>query len=481
MGKKGNGRVRIRAGERPTHTEHGWLRGGGAMPSGERVLIVEDEELMRELLGKILAREQYSLFQAPNGKEALRVFQNNTIDLVLTDLKMQEMDGLELLTHVRAVDPEVVVIMMTAYASVETAVEAMRRGAYDYITKPFINDEIRVVLRRALDQRHLSRENRHLKRELRERYRFDNIIGKSEAMEKVYRLVEKVASISSNLLITGETGTGKELVARAIHYNSERAERPFVAVNCASLTESLLESELFGHVKGAFTGAIANKEGFFHKANGGTLFLDEMSEVSPGLQVKLLRAVQEREVIPVGGRDPLKFDVRLLAATNKDLEEAVKKGAFREDLFYRLNVITIHLPPLRQRKEDIPLLANYFLQKYAQRFGKPLTKVSKEALRVVVNYDWPGNVRELENAIERAVALSEGDTVETTDLPEKIVGAKIPILHTEDYEMTLEALEEQHVKQVLQKTGGDKVKAAQVLGINLSTLYRKLVRYEAKE
>jgi DNA-binding NtrC family response regulator len=451
------------------------------MPSGERVLIVEDEELMRELLGKILAREHYSLFQAPNGKEALRVFQNNTIDLVLTDLKMQEMDGLELLTHVRAIDPEVVVIMMTAYASVETAVEAMRRGAYDYITKPFINDEIRVVLRRALDQRHLSRENRHLKRELRERYRFDNIIGKSEAMEKVYRLVEKVASISSNLLITGETGTGKELVARAIHYNSERAERPFVAVNCASLTESLLESELFGHVKGAFTGAIANKEGFFHKANGGTLFLDEMSEVSPGLQVKLLRAVQEREVIPVGGRDPLKFDVRLLAATNKDLEEAVKKGAFREDLFYRLNVITIHLPPLRQRKEDIPLLANYFLQKYAQRFGKPLTKVSKEALRVVVNYDWPGNVRELENAIERAVALSEGDTVETTDLPEKIVNAKMPILHMEDYEMTLEALEEQHVKQVLQKTGGDKVKAAQVLGINLSTLYRKLVRYEAKE
>jgi DNA-binding NtrC family response regulator len=451
------------------------------MPSGERVLIVEDEELMRELLGKILAREHYSLFQAPNGKEALRVFQNNTIDLVLTDLKMQEMDGLELLTHVRAVDPEVVVIMMTAYASVETAVEAMRRGAYDYITKPFINDEIRVVLRRALDQRHLSRENRHLKRELRERYRFDNIIGKSEAMEKVYRLVEKVASISSNLLITGETGTGKELVARAIHYNSERAERPFVAVNCASLTESLLESELFGHVKGAFTGAIANKEGFFHKANGGTLFLDEMSEVSPGLQVKLLRAVQEREVIPVGGRDPLKFDVRLLAATNKDLEEAVKKGAFREDLFYRLNVITIHLPPLRQRKEDIPLLANYFLQKYAQRFGKPLTKVSKEALRVVVNYDWPGNVRELENAIERAVALSEGDTVETTDLPEKIVSTKMPILHMEDYEMTLEALEEQHVKQVLQKTGGDKVKAAQVLGINLSTLYRKLVRYEAKE
>lgn len=451
------------------------------MPSGERILIVEDEELMRELLSRILVRENYSLFKASHGKEALKLFQDNPIDLVLTDLKMEEMDGLELLTHVRAMDPEVVVIMMTAYASVETAVEAMRRGAYDYITKPFINDEIRVVLRRALDQRHLSRENRYLKRELRERYRFDNIVGKSEAMEKVYRMVEKVASISSNLLLTGETGTGKELIARAIHYNSERAERPFVAVNCGALTESLLESELFGHVKGAFTGAIASKEGFFHKANGGTLFLDELNEVSPGLQVKLLRAVQEREVIPVGGRDPLKFDVRLLAATNKDLEEAVRRGGFREDLFYRLNVITIHLPPLRQRKEDIPLLANFFLEKYARRFGKLSTKISKEALRVLVNYDWPGNVRELENVLERAVALSDADTVDTNDLPEKIASAKILIQDVDEVEMTLDALEEQHIKKVLHKVAGDKVRAAQILGINLSTLYRKLIRYEPKE
>ncbi len=448
------------------------------MPSGERILVVEDEELMRELLSRILVRENYSLFKASNGKEALKLFQDNPIDLILTDLKMEEMDGLELLTHVRAFDPEAVVIMMTAYASVETAVEAMRRGAYDYITKPFINDEIRVVLRRALDQRHLSRENRYLKRELRERYRFDNIVGKSEAMEKVYRMVEKVASISSNLLLTGETGTGKELIARAIHYNSERAERPFVAVNCGALTESLLESELFGHVKGAFTGAIASKEGFFHKANGGTLFLDELSEVSPGLQVKLLRAVQEREVIPVGGRDPLKFDVRLLAATNKDLEEAVKRGGFREDLFYRLNVITIHLPPLRQRKEDIPLLANFFLEKYARRFGKLSAKISTDARRVLVNYDWPGNVRELENALERAVALSEGDTVDTSDLPEKIASAKIQIQDVDEVEMTLDALEEQHIKKVLHKVAGDKPRAAQILGINLSTLYRKLDRYD---
>jgi len=448
------------------------------MPSGERILVVEDEELMRELLSRILVRENYSLFKASNGKEALKLFQDNPIDLILTDLKMEEMDGLELLTHVRALDPEAVVIMMTAYASVETAVEAMRRGAYDYITKPFINDEIRVVLRRALDQRHLSRENRYLKRELRERYRFDNIVGKSEAMEKVYRMVEKVASISSNLLLTGETGTGKELIARAIHYNSERAERPFVAVNCGALTESLLESELFGHVRGAFTGAIASKEGFFHKANGGTLFLDELSEVSPGLQVKLLRAVQEREVIPVGGRDPLKFDVRLLAATNKDLEEAVKRGGFREDLFYRLNVITIHLPPLRQRKEDIPLLANFFLEKYARRFGKLSAKISTDARRVLVNYDWPGNVRELENALERAVALSEGDTVDTSDLPEKIASAKIQIQDVDEVEMTLDALEEQHIKKVLHKVAGDKPRAAQILGINLSTLYRKLDRYD---
>ncbi len=448
------------------------------MPSGERILIVEDEELMRELLVKILSREGYRLHQASSGEEALKLFQDIPIDLVLTDLRLGGMSGLELLRHARDVDPEVIVIMMTAYASVETAVEAMRGGAYDYITKPFINDEIRVVIRRALDQRHLSRENRHLKRELRERYRFDNIVGKSEPMEKVYRLIEKVASISSNVLITGETGTGKELVARAIHYNSERAERPFVAVNCGALAESLLESELFGHVKGAFTGAIANKEGFFRKANGGTLFLDELSEVSAGLQVKLLRAVQEREVIPVGGRDPLKFDVRLIAATNKELEEEVKRGTFREDLFYRINVITIQLPLLCQRKEDIPLLANHFLQRYAQRLGKVGTKISNEAMRVCVNYDWPGNVRELENVIERAVALSESDTIALADLPEKLAQTKIAIQDLAEFEITLEALEEQHIKKVLSKTSGDKIRAAQILGINLSTLYRKLARYD---
>ena len=355
----------------------------------------------------------------------------------------------------------------------------MRKGAYDYLTKPFINDEIRVMLRRALNQRHLSRENRHLKRELRERYRFENIVGHSEAMEKVYRLIEKMSGISSNVLIVGETGTGKELVARAIHYNSERSDRPFVAVNCGALTESLLESELFGHLKGAFTGAIANQEGFFRKADKGTLFLDEISEVSHGLQVKLLRAIQEREVIPVGSREPLRFDVRLIAATNRLLEDEVKKGTFREDLFYRINVITIPLPPLRDRKEDVPLLVNHFLQKYAQRLGKPSVKILREAMQALVNYDWPGNVRELENMIERAVALCEGDLIERTDLPDKLTQVKIAIRDLDEYEMTLDALEEQHIKKVLQKVNGDKVKASQILGINLSTLYRKLARYEA--
>jgi DNA-binding NtrC family response regulator len=449
------------------------------MPGGDRILIVEDEELMRELLSRILEGENYRIFQASSGEEALKLLQDQAIDLVLTDLRMKGMTGLELLTEVRSLDPEIVVIVMTAYASVETAVEAMRKGAYDYLTKPFINDEIRVMIRRALNQRHLSRENRHLKRELRERYRFENIVGNSEAMEKVYRLIEKVSAISSNVLIFGETGTGKELVARAIHYNSERAERPFVAVNCGALTESLLESELFGHVKGAFTGAIANREGFFRKADKGTLFLDELSEVSHGLQVKLLRAIQEREVIPVGGREPLKFDVRLIAATNKNLEDEVKKGSFREDLFYRVNVITIALPPLRDRQEDIPLLVNHFLQKYAPRLGKPSVKISREAMQVLVNYDWPGNVRELENMVERTVALCEGDTIETTDLPEKLTRVRIAIRDLDEYERTLDALEEEHIKKVLQKVSGDKVKAAQILGINLSTLYRKLARYES--
>jgi DNA-binding NtrC family response regulator len=449
------------------------------MAGGERVLIVEDEDLMRELLTKILASENYRIFDASSGEEALKLLQDQTYDLVLTDLRLKAMDGLQLLSEVRTLDPEMVVIVMTAYASVETAVEAMRKGAYDYLTKPFINDEIRVMLRRALDQRHLSRENRHLKRELRERYRFESIVGNSEAMERVYRLIEKVSAISSNVLIFGETGTGKELVARAIHYNSERSDRPFVAVNCGALTETLLESELFGHVKGAFTGAIANKEGFFQKADKGTLFLDELSEVSHALQIKLLRAIQEREVIPVGGREPLKFDVRLIAATNKKLEDEVERGAFREDLFYRINVITVPLPPLRERKEDIPLLVNYFLRKYAQRLGRPTVKVSREALQVLVNYDWPGNVRELENMMERAVALCEADLIEITDLPEKLTLVKIAIRDLDEYEITLDALEEQHIKKVLQKVAGDKAKASQILGINLSTLYRKLARYDA--
>jgi DNA-binding NtrC family response regulator len=449
------------------------------MVGGERILIVEDDDLMRELMTKILAGEHYHIFQASSGEEALKLLQEQTIDLVLTDLRLTGMNGLQLLTEVRTFDQEVVVIVMTAYASVETAVEAMRKGAYDYLTKPFINDEIRVMLRRALNQRHLSRENRHLKRELRERYRFENIVGNSEAMEKVYRLIEKMSGISSNVLIVGETGTGKELVARAIHYNSERSDRPFVAVNCGALTESLLESELFGHLKGAFTGAIANQEGFFRKADKGTLFLDEISEVSHGLQVKLLRAIQEREVIPVGSREPLRFDVRLIAATNRLLEDEVKKGTFREDLFYRINVITIPLPPLRDRKEDVPLLVNHFLQKYAQRLGKPSVKILREAMQALVNYDWPGNVRELENMIERAVALCEGDLIERTDLPDKLTQVKIAIRDLDEYEMTLDALEEQHIKKVLQKVNGDKVKASQILGINLSTLYRKLARYEA--
>jgi DNA-binding NtrC family response regulator len=449
------------------------------MVGGERILIVEDDDLMRELMTKILAGEHYHIFQASSGEEALKLLQEQTIDLVLTDLRLTGMNGLQLLTEVRTFDQEIVVIVMTAYASVETAVEAMRKGAYDYLTKPFINDEIRVMLRRALNQRHLSRENRHLKRELRERYRFENIVGNSEAMEKVYRLIEKMSGISSNVLIVGETGTGKELVARAIHYNSERSDRPFVAVNCGALTESLLESELFGHLKGAFTGAIANQEGFFRKADKGTLFLDEISEVSHGLQVKLLRAIQEREVIPVGSREPLRFDVRLIAATNRLLEDEVKKGTFREDLFYRINVITIPLPPLRDRKEDVPLLVNHFLQKYAQRLGKPSVKILREAMQALVNYDWPGNVRELENMIERAVALCEEDLIERTDLPDKLTQVKIAIRDLDEYEMTLDALEEQHIRKVLQKVNGDKVKAAQILGINLSTLYRKLARYES--
>ena len=355
-------------------------------------------------------------------------------------------------------------IILTAYASVESAVDALRKGAYDYLTKPFANDHLKAVVRNALSQKALFRENRFLRRELRDKYSFENIVGKSDSIQQVFRLMEKVARTDSSVLITGESGTGKELVARAIHFTSERGNGRFLPINCGALPETLLESELFGYKRGAFTGATQDKVGLLKSADKGTLFLDEIGEMPLQLQVKLLRALQERECYPVGSNDPVRFDVRLLCATNRDLEQEVREGRFREELLYRINVISIPLPPLRERKDDIPLLANYFLRKYEKAHGRGLMRFSKGAMRLLVNYTWPGNVRELENAVERAAILAESEVIHSHDLPDKLGQTRIATTDLEDFELTLEELERDHIKRILTKVGGDKAKAAETWG-----------------
>jgi len=382
-----------------------------------------------------------------------------------------------LLGRIRDLDPEVMGIIVTAYASVESAIEALRKGAYDYITKPFANDHLKKVMRNALEGKALFRENRFLRQELREKYRFESIIGKSDAIEQVFRVMEKVARTDSSVLITGESGTGKELVARAIHFSSDRANNRFLPINCGALPENLLESELFGYKRGAFTGAGQDKVGLLKAADKGTILLDEIGELPLALQVKLLRALQEREAYPLGSNDPVAFDVRVLCATNKNLEAEVRAGHFREELLYRINVININLPALRERQDDIPLLANHFLRKYEKSLARTAMRFSKGAMRLMLNYAWPGNVRELENTVERAAILAETDVIHSHDLPDKLRSTSPVIASIENTGMTLEELEREHIKRVLDKVENDKVKAAQVLGIHLSTLYRKVQRY----
>ncbi len=445
--------------------------------ANETVLVVEDEPIVRDLLSKLLTKEGYRVLTAGDGEAGFRTFEEHEVDLIVTDLNMPRMSGMELIAKVRGIDRQVMIVVLTAYSSVESAVEAMKQGAYDYITKPFLNDNIRLTVRTALEQKRLHRENLYLRRELREKYHFENIIGSSDAMQAVYRLVEKVSRTTSTVLVLGESGTGKELVARAIHYNSERSEKPFIAVNCGALVETLLESELFGHKKGAFTGAVADRPGLFKKADGGSLFLDEISEVSPALQVKLLRALQEQEAIPVGGTEPTRFDIRVIAASNKNLEEEVAEGRFRDDLYYRINVVTIKLPPLRKRRDDVPLLARHFLKKYSEKFGRSSMSIPKETMQLLMSYSWPGNVRELENAVERALTLCEKGEIEPECLPDKIRQTRLIVRDPEAGEVTLEELERSYILDILEKTGGDKQRAAGILGINPSTLYRKLERY----
>jgi DNA-binding NtrC family response regulator len=444
------------------------------------ILVVEDEELMRAILRELLEKENYRVLTANSAELALEIFTTEDVSVTLTDIKMSGMDGIELLSKIKAVDENALVVIMTAYSSVDTAIAALRQGAYDYITKPFVNEDLLQTIKNAIRTKELFSENRALRRELDKRYSFSEIIGTSQALEKVFRVIEKVADTNANILIQGESGTGKELIARAIHHNSSREHKPFVAINCGALPESLLESELFGHTKGSFTGATSDKKGLFRSADGGTLFLDEIGEIPQTLQVKLLRALQEHEVTPIGSSVPIKFDARIIAATNRDLEKEVKEGNFREDLFYRLNVIEIYLPPLRERREDIPLLAKYFVTKLSREQNVHEKILPKETLTSLINYTWQGNIRELNNAIERAFILS-GDEIELENLPMRVREASDSAFEMRDSEglrPTLEEMERRYILEILESVNDDKTEAANILGIDLSTLYRKLKKYE---
>ena len=442
------------------------------------VLIVEDEELMRAILRQLIEEAGYNVVSADSAESAIEAFNTEDISVTLTDIKMSGKDGLELLDRIKTLDAEAVVIIMTAYSSVDTAVSALRKGAYDYIAKPFVNEDLLQTIKNAAKQRQLFSENRVLRREVRRQYNFAEIVGKSEALQQVFDLVRKVADTTANVLIQGESGTGKELIARSLHFNSSRSDKPFLAVNCGALPESLLESELFGHMRGAFTGAIADTLGLFRSAAGGTLFLDEISEMPQPLQVKLLRALQEHEVTPVGSSKAIKFDARIIAATNKDLAIEIDRGIFREDLYYRLNVVELTLPPLRSRREDIPLLVKHFSSKAAKGQGSVERPFSVDAMNALINYDWPGNVRELENAVERAVIMS-GEIIRPDDLPKKVRTAlDLDSSENNGTRPTLEEIERRYVLDVLASVHDDKSAAAAILGIDLSTLYRKLKKYE---
>lgn len=442
------------------------------------ILVVDDDEITCNLLEEVLSKEGYLVDKALSGQEAIRKGEEQFYEVVLSDVRMAEIDGLEVLKTFKQKSPETIIIMMTAFGSIDTAIQAIKEGAFDYVSKPFKLDEIKLTIQRALDQRRLLKENIFYRQELMTKYKLENIVGRSPQMLKVYKTIARVADSKSTVLIRGESGTGKELIARAIHYNSPRASQPFVAVDCGSLAENLLESELFGHVKGAFTGAITSKKGLFEEAHNGTCFLDEIGDISPSMQAKLLRVLQEHEIKRVGGTETIKIDVRIIAATNKNLEELVAQKKFREDLYYRLNVVTIHLPPLRERPGDIKLLAEHFLRKYAAENKKPIPQLSKEALEILTHYNWPGNVRELENVIERAVTLSQRALILPEDLPRRLrlEPTSLP-LNFLPGRITLSELEKLYIKKVLEDTGGNKKKAAEILGIDRRTLYRMAARY----
>jgi len=448
-----------------------------------RVLVVDDEENFRHILSVILKKERYEVETASNGEEALQRISDTTFDQVLCDIRMPGMDGLDFLKEVRKTEADANVIMMSAYGTLDTAVEAMKLGAYDYISKPFKADEIILTLKKAEERERLRKENELLRKEVKKEYSFDNIVSKNEKMQSIFEVVQKVAQYKSTILITGESGTGKEVVARALHYHSDRSQLPFMPVNCGAIPENLLESELFGHSKGAFTDAIRMKKGLFEEADGGTLFLDEIGELPPQLQVKLLRVLQDGEIRRVGEAKAIQIDVRIVAATVKDLVKEVNEGRFRDDLFYRLNVVPVHIPPLRERKEDIPLLVTHFIKKQSQSLGKNVTGIDPKALEVLINYKWYGNVRELENTIERAIVLADGESIELQNLPLDIQNfqerVEVTSLSEEEYSIkrASKALETTLIRRALKKTKGNHTHAARLLEISHRALLYKIKEY----
>ncbi len=452
-----------------------------------RVLVVDDERSMRDLLAIMLRQEGHEVATVDGGAPAIETLKREAFDLVITDLRMREVDGLAVLRAAKEHSPETVVVVITAFASTETAVEAMKLGAYDYITKPFKMDEIKLILANALERKRLQDENQALKRQLRRERSFEHFVGRSRQMLEIFETIRKTADSLSTVLVAGESGTGKELVARAIHEESPRRSGPFVSVNCGAIPETLMESELFGHVKGAFTGAVANTVGLFSAAHGGTLFLDEVTEVPPSLQVKLLRVIQEREIRRVGDTKDIKVDVRLIAASNRDVAKAVQEGLLREDLFYRLNVIPIHLPPLRERREDIALLVAHLIKRRSAELGRTVRSVTPAALAVLENYRWPGNIRELENVIERALVLGSGDVLDVDALPPDLrsppdvvdIAVEIPESGL-DLQATLDQIEQRYIHLALTRTGGVQTRAAELLRVSFRQLRYKLQKYAAR-
>jgi two-component system, NtrC family, response regulator PilR len=454
-----------------------------------RILVVDDERSMRELLAIVLRREGYDVMLAENGREAVDALEKGPVDLLISDIKMPDMSGVEVLRAAKQIDQDILGIMITAFASTDTAVEAMRLGACDYLSKPFDIDLLKMKVREKIENRQLRQENVLLKRTLGLSHQFSNIIGRSETMLEVFKMIETVARTNSTILLTGESGTGKGLVAQAIHFNSLRRDKPMVSLNCGAMPEALLESELFGHMKGAFTGADANKKGLLEAAEKGTVFLDEIGEMSPVMQVKLLRVLQERRFRRVGGLEELQADIRVIAATNQDLAKGVSDGRFREDLYYRINVIPIQLPPLRERREDIPLIAEHFLVKFSEQMEKPVSGISRPALELLMQYEWPGNIRELENVLERAVALEKTPAILPESLPPTIRGMapKNGAIATDtlpeggfDLEAHVKEIERGYIAQALERAGGVQVKAAEMLGMSFRSFRYYVKKYNLR-